>query len=124
MLLVYVDDCIIVGSDMSKIDKFVLSMQNGPENLILLDEGNIDKFLGLEIKRLGPKELEISQPFLIDCIIIFLGLQSDTAETHCNDKFTPAATQIRNKDLQGKPRKRTCKYRTAVGMMSYLQAHS
>jgi hypothetical protein len=124
MLLVYVDDCTIVDSDMAEIDKFVVSMQNCPENFILTDEGNIDKFLGLEIKQLGPKEFEISKPFLIDCIITFLGLQSDAAETHCNDKFTPAAAQILNKDLQGKPRKKTWKYRTAVGMMSYLQAHA
>jgi hypothetical protein len=124
MLLVYVDDCIIVGLDMTKIEKFVVSMQNGPENFILTDEGNIDKFLGLEIKRLGLKEFEISQPFLIDCIITFLRLQSNTSDTHCNDKFTPSAAQILNKDLQDKPRKKTWKYRTAVGMMSYLQAHS
>jgi hypothetical protein len=124
MLLVYVDNCIIVGLDMSEIEEFVVSMQNGPENFILTDEGNIDKFLGLEIKWLGPKEFEISQPFLIDRIITFLGLQSDAADTHCNNKFTPAAAQILNKDLQGKPRKKTWKYMTAVGMMSYLQAHS
>jgi hypothetical protein len=107
MLLVYVDECIIVCSDMSKIDEFLVSMQNGPEKFILTDEGNIDKFLRLEIKQLGPKEFEISQPFLIDCIITFFGLQSNAAETHCNDKFTPAVAQILNKDLQGKPRKKT-----------------
>ncbi len=55
MSLVDVDDCIIVGSDMSEIEEFVVSMENCPENFILTDEGNIDKFLGLEIKRLGPK---------------------------------------------------------------------
>jgi hypothetical protein len=66
IVLVYVDDCIIVGDNMSKIDEFVQSMQNGPENFVLMDEGNIDKFLGIEIKRLGQREFEISQPFLID----------------------------------------------------------
>lgn len=60
IVLVYVDD------NMSKIDEFVQSMQNGPENFVLMDEGNIDKFLGIEIKRLGQREFEISQPFLID----------------------------------------------------------
>ncbi len=107
MLLVNVDDCIIIGLDMSKINKFVVSMQNGPENFILTDEGIIDKFLSLKIKWLGPKEFEISQPILIDYIITFLGLQSDAAETHWNDKFTPAASQILNKDIQDKPRKKT-----------------
>jgi hypothetical protein len=124
MLLVYVDDCIIVGLDMNDINNFVQSMQNGLENFILMDEGNIDNFLGIEIKCLGPKEFEILQPFLIDWIITFLGLQSEASKTHCNDMFTPAVAQILNKDLQGKPRKKTWKYKTAVGMMSYLQGHS
>jgi hypothetical protein len=123
MLLVCVDDCIIVGLDMSEIEELVVSMQNSLENFILTDERNMDKFFGLEIKWLGPKEFEIFQPFLIDHIITFVGLQSNAAETHCNVKFTPAAAQILSKYLQGKPRKKTWKCRTAVGMMSYLQAH-
>ena len=65
-ILVYVDNCIIVGKDMSDIDAFVHSMQEGSENFVLTDEGSIDKFLGIEIKRLGKQEFEISQPFLID----------------------------------------------------------
>ena len=69
IVLVYVDDCIIVGEDMAEINKFVESMQNGPENFILTDEGDIDKFLGIEITRLGKQEFEISQPFLIDRIL-------------------------------------------------------
>ena len=121
IVLVYVDDCIIVGDDMTKIDKFVESMQNGPENFILTDEGNIDKFLGIEIKRLGKREFEISQPFLIDRILSFLELDNSTLESKGNEKFTPAASQILNKDVSGKPRKRTWNYRTAVGMLSYLQ---
>ncbi len=60
MILVYIDECIIAGKDMTDIDEFVLSMQNGPENCVLTDESSIDKFLGIEIKRLGPKEFEIS----------------------------------------------------------------
>jgi hypothetical protein len=124
MILVYVDDCIIVGKDMIDIDQFVLSMQNGPENFVLTDEGSIDKFLGIEIKRLGPQEFEIYQPFLINRIVTFLGLKSKEYETHCNDKFTPAAAQVLNKDLHGKERKKSWKYRTAVGMMSYLQGHT
>lgn len=62
IVLVYVSDCIIVGDDMTKIDNLIESMQNGPENFILTDEGNINKFLGIEIKRLGKQEFEISQP--------------------------------------------------------------
>ena len=124
MILVYVDNCIIIGKDMDDIDQFVLSMQNGPEIFFLMDESSIDKFLGIEIKRLGPKEFEISQPFLIDCIVSFLGIKPQEYKVHCNNKFTPAAAQVLNKNLHGKPRKKSWKYRTVFGMMSYLQGHT
>jgi hypothetical protein len=68
-----------------------------------MDKGSIDKFLGIEIKRLGPQEFEISQHFLIDQIVTFLVLKSEEQlEVHCNDKFTPAAAQVLNKDLTGR----------------------
>jgi hypothetical protein len=107
MILVYVDVCIIIEKDMDDIDQFILSMQNGPENFVLTDEGSMDKFLRIEIKCLGPKEFEISQPFLIGCIVSFLGIKPQEYEVHCNDKFTPAAAQVLNKDLHGKPRKKS-----------------
>ncbi len=107
MILLYVDGCIIIGKDMDDIDQFVLSMQNGPENFVLTDEGSIDKFLVIKIKHLGPKEFEISQPFLIDRIVSFLGIKPQEYKVHCNDKFTPAVAQVLNKDLHGKPRKKS-----------------
>jgi hypothetical protein len=124
VILVYVDDCIIVGKDMGEIDGFVKSMQQGSENFVLTDEGSIDKFLGIEIKRLGKQEFEISQPFLIDRILALLQLEHNGHEMESNDKLTPAAPQILNKDLMGKPRKKSWKYRTAVVMLSYFQGHT
>jgi len=123
IVLTYVDDCIIVGNDMKDIDAFIYSMQHGPENFILTDEGDIDKFLGIEIKHRGLGEFELAQPFLIDRILSFLGLESNGYETSTNDRSTPA-NAVLNKDLEGKPRKHSWKYRTAVGMLSYLQANT
>ena len=124
VILVYVDDCIIIGKDMGEIDGFMKSMQRGSENFVLTDEGSIDKFLGIEIKRLGKQEFEISQPFLIDRILVLLQLEHNGHETDSNDKLNPAAPQILNKDLMGKPRKKSWKYQTAVGMLSYIQGHT
>ncbi len=73
---------------MVNINQFVLSMQNGPENFVLSDEGSIDKFLGIKVKRLGPKEFEISQPFLIDHIVTFLGLKPE------NMKYTVMTSSL------------------------------
>ena len=62
------DNCIIVGKDMDNINQFVLSMQNGPKKIILTNGESIHKFLGIEIKCLGPQEFEISQPFFVAAV--------------------------------------------------------
>ena len=48
IVLTYVDDCIIVGNSLKEIDEFIKSLQGGSEEFILTDEGDIDKFLGVE----------------------------------------------------------------------------
>ena len=55
IILTYVDDCIIVGPSMENINRFVDSMKNGDENFVLTDEGDINKFLGIEITQLDDK---------------------------------------------------------------------
>ena len=66
----------------------------------------------------------MSQPFLIDQILKFLQLEDNGWETSTKGSTTPAAAQILNKDLSGKPRKKSWGYRTAVGMLSYLQCNT
>ena len=41
-----------------------------------------------------------------------------------NAKSTPVGKPLLHKYLSGKPRKETWKYRTAVGMLTYLQGNS
>ena len=72
IILTYVDDCIIIGPSMDKIDAFVKSMQVGPKTITLTDEGNIYKFLEIEITYLDNKRFKISQLFLIDRIVAYL----------------------------------------------------
>ena len=110
VILVYVDDCIIVGKDMGEMDEFMQSMQQVSENFVLTDEGSIDKFLGIEIKCLGKQEFEISQPFLIDHILALLQLEHNGHEIESNEKIDPPAPRILIKDLMGKPRKKSWKY--------------
>ena len=49
IVITYVKDCIIVGPSMVDIHDFVQSMKNGPEKFVLIDEEDINKFLGIEI---------------------------------------------------------------------------
>ena len=121
MILTYVDDCIIAGRSMKGIDSFIYSVQYGLENFILTDEGDVNKFLGIEITHNEDSSFEMSQPFLIDRIISLLGLGVNEFDTSTT---TPVAKGLLHKDMAGKPRKLSWKYCTAVGMMSYIQGHT
>jgi hypothetical protein len=124
IILTYVDDCIIVGTSMKSIDRLIESMQKGPEGFILTDEGDIDKFLGIEIRHLEQNKFEIAQPFLIDRIVRLLGLLDNDFDVEANTRPTPVGKPLLSKDLEGKDRQLGWNYRTAVGMYQYLQANS
>ena len=109
---------------MTQIDSFAKSMQTGRDNFVLTDEGNIDKFLGIEITQIDAKRFKVTQPFLTDQIISFLGIDINDYEMETHPKPTPVGKPLLHKDLTGKPRKEEWNYRTAVGMLSYLQANS
>ena len=124
IIIVYVDDCIIVGKSASKINSFVDSIKNGSEGFILTDEEDINKFLGIEIKEISKTKFELSQPYLIERIVKLLGLWDNEYSVNCNPKNTPVGKPLLNKDLHGKPRKKDWNYRTAVGMLTYLQGNT
>ena len=124
IVLTYVDDCIIVGKSMKDIDAFVNSMKNGKENFVLTDEGDINKFLGIQIDHLDRDRFKVSQPFLIDRILNFLKLDKNDFGCRSNSKATPVGKPLLSKDWEGQPRKYKWNYRTIVGMLTYLQANS
>ncbi len=121
VLLTYINYCIIISPSKASINRLILSMQSGPEIFKLTDEGDVNKFLGIEIMRLDGNSFELSQPFLIDCILNFLGLCNNKFETDSNSSSTLVAKGFLHRDLSEKPRKYSWKYRTAMGMLSYLQ---
>ena len=50
IVLVYVDDCLIFSRDKDKINQLINKLQN-KEKLDLTDEGDVDKYLGVEIEQ-------------------------------------------------------------------------
>ena len=121
ILLKYVDDCIIFSPTMESIDRLVQPMHDGPENFKLTDEGNVNKFLGIEITPIDSSSFELSQPFLFNRLLQFLGLCNNSFETDANSSSTPVAKGMLHRDLVGKLRMYKWKYWTSVGMLSYLQ---
>ena len=62
----------------------------------------MNKFLGIEITCLDNNSFELSQPFLIDWILNFLGLCNNEFETDASSTSTPVAKGILHRDLNGK----------------------
>ena len=90
----------------------------------MIDEGDIENFLGIEITQLDKKKFKAPQPFLINCIISLIGFNPDGFDMKTNSKASPAAKGLMHKDIKGKPRKENWNYRSAVGMISYLQGNT
>ena len=65
IVLVYVDDCIILSRDKNTITKFIATLTFGPEKFEFTDEGELSKYLGVEIEQLQSGGFSMSQPFLI-----------------------------------------------------------
>ena len=74
--------------------------------MFFADEGSIDKYLGVDIKKIDGTSFKMTQPFLTERIISLLGI--DNGRTH--DKRTPVGKPLLNKDLNGVDRTQTWKY--------------
>ena len=66
IIITYLVDCNIVSNSMKDINTFITSMKDGPKEYVLTDEGDINKFLGIEIKEITGNKFKLSQPFVIE----------------------------------------------------------
>ena len=121
IILCYVDDCILLSPNKEIIDEFLISLKHGPEQFVFTDEGNIERYLGVEVTRLDDGSgFTMTQPFLIERIL--QAAEIDISVT--NDRPTPVVGPLLSKDEDGPQRKHSWKYRTLTGMLGYLQLTS
>ncbi len=116
IILTYVDDCIILGKNMADIDSVISSLHEGTEKFQLVDQGSIDKYLGLLIQDIDATSFEMSQRFLICWILGLITLNAHNTK----GRETPVGKPLLNKDLGGVHCKHTWLYQGALGMLSYL----
>ncbi len=121
IILVYVDDCILVGENGLMIADFIESLKKGPENFISTYEGKLDKYLGVDIKQEQEGNgFTLTQPFLIERI-----LQAADIDLHMtNSRSKPVVGSLLSKGIDGPERKHDWKYWTLTGMLGYLQQTS
>jgi hypothetical protein len=101
---------------MTDVNAVISSLHLGPKKFQLIDQGRIDKYLGLIITGINSGTFEMSQPFLVCCILQFLSLDENKTKRH----DTPVGKPLLNRDLDGVPCKHPWLYRGALGMLSYL----
>ena len=91
-------------------------LHDGTDNFILQDEGSTDKYLGVSISQLDNKSFDLTQPFLVERITAFLGIDKGCT----NEQETPVGKPLLNKDLNGVPCNYTWEYQGMIGMLTYL----
>jgi hypothetical protein len=94
------------GKNMADIDSVISSLHKGTENFQLVDQGSIDKYLGLLIQDIDATSFELSQPFLTRWILSLLSLD----EHKTKGRETPVGKPLLNRDLGGVPCKHTLLY--------------
>ena len=85
---------------------------------MLTDEGDISNYLGFNIKKNSDGKFELSQSHLVEKTINHVGL---TVSKSLKSRDTPAGKQLLHKYKSSLGRKYVWNYRSAVGMLSYLQ---
>ena len=115
VLLVYVDDCILMGPSKDEINEIISDLQG---ELRMEDQGNLDDYLGVNIKREKDNSFTLSQPHLITSILKDLNLDQDNVKG-CT---TPAlSTKLLHADLEGEDFDEQFNYRRVVGKLNYLE---
>ena len=112
IILVYVDDCLLFSDSERLIDETFKQLETMYK---LTDEGSIDKYLGIDIKR-KKGEYHLTQPLLQQRVV-----QAIKGISEANPKYTPATAKVLlHKDSNGQARKGTWNYRSMIGMMNFL----
>jgi hypothetical protein len=100
----FVDNRNLLEKDMTIVDAVVFSLEGGNENFDLVNQGSIDKYLGLLIQDIDSTTFEMSQPFLVCQILEFLSLDEDKTK----GRDTPGGKPLLNRDLDNVPCKHPC----------------
>ena len=114
--MLYTDDSILAGPCQKEIDQVVKDLQKA--NLNVTDEGDVQDFLGVNIKKLDDGNIQLSQPHLVDQILKDLNMTQDNVKT----KSTPAmVSKLLTRDEDGEEFDESFHYRSIIGKLHYLE---
>ena len=78
IILVYVDDCILMGTTDAAINEAIHEFRSPKQNFTIEDEGVVGNFLGVKIDHSANGTVTLTQPQLIDSIIEDLNMKDNT----------------------------------------------
>ena len=117
MVMVYVDDVVFFGKDLSKKDKTIEGFKSN--GYPLTKEEDLFHFLGVDItqnEKTG--KVTLKQLGLINKILKHVDMED------CNTKETPAMKTPLCTDAGGEPFNEKWEYARVVGMLLYVSSHS
>jgi hypothetical protein len=115
MIIIYTDDTIVTGPDVTQIDKAIEDIGTAFK---ITHQTKVNDFLGVKIER-DEKDgsIKFSQPHLINSILKDVGLQDNS-----NPRKTPAVTSnILHRYLESPKHNEPWDYRSVVGKLNYLE---
>ncbi len=88
--LVYVDDCIVISPKSAVIVDFIQSLKDGPKTFEFTKEGYLESYLGVKFTNFDQgRQFEMSQQFLIERILVAMGIKMRMTEECPNPVVKP-----------------------------------
>ena len=114
--MLYTDDSILAGPCQKEIEQIVQDLKKAKLNVT--DEGDIQDFLGVNIKKQKDGKILLTQPHLVDQILEDLNMTQDNVKC----KSTPAmVSQLLKRDENGEEFDNSFHYRSIIGKLHYLE---
>ncbi len=113
----YTDDSILAGPDKDELEKIYREMKSTGLDMTK-EEGGLEDFLGVNIERVNSTTFHLSQPQLIDKLLLELGLNGDNVAI----KDTPAiVSKVLSSHKESEDFDQHFHYRKAVGILNHLE---
>ena len=116
-LLVYIDDCVMFGPDLARLDKVIKEMRTSSKKFRVEDLGNVKDFLGIQVTTSNNKTITLNQPQLIYSILKDVKFQNNTKEKDT----PPLSSAILQKDTHSKPFNNDFHYQRVIGKLNFLE---
>ena len=117
ILLIYMDNCILMGTMDVAIDEAVCALRSSKQNFTIKDEGVVGDSLGVKIDHSDNGTVTLTQPQLIDLIIEDLNMKDNT-----KPRAVPAcSSKLFHKDTDGESVEANFHYCSVIGKLNFLE---